>query len=46
MLDYAEVAFRNVMTYETIEMATNPDRLTYRAYDTDGNLKDEVTIEK
>ncbi len=44
--DYAEVAFPNVMTYQTIDIATNPDRLTYRAYDTDGNLKDEVTIEK
>ena len=34
------------MTYQTIDITTNPDRLTYRAYDKDGALKDELIIEK
>jgi hypothetical protein len=44
--DYAEVAFVNTSTYQTIDIATNPDRLTYHAYDVQGNAKDEVVIQK
>ncbi len=44
--DYAEVAFPNVMTYQTIDIATNPDRLSYHAYDGDGKVRDEFVIEK
>ena len=44
--DYAEVAFTNTSTYQVIEIAANPDRLTYRAYDIQGNIKDDVTIQK
>jgi len=44
--DYSEVAFPNVMTYQTIGIATNPDRLSYRAFDGDGNVRDEFVIEK
>ena len=44
--DYAEVAISHVMTYQTIDIASDPDRLTYRAYDIDGNMRDEMVIEK
>lgn len=44
--DYTEVGFANVSTYQVIDIATNPDKLTYRAYDIDGNVKDELVIEK
>ncbi len=44
--DYAEVQFADTSTYQTIDISTNPDRLTYRAHDFDGNIKDEFVIEK
>lgn len=44
--DYAEVAFPNVMTYQTIDVTMNPDRFSYHAYDGDGNVRDEFIIEK
>ncbi|GMU91420.1 MAG: hypothetical protein AMXMBFR4_04780 [Candidatus Hydrogenedentota bacterium] len=44
--DYAEVAFPNVSTYQVIDIYTRPNQLTYRAYDTLGNVRDEVVIEK
>ncbi|MCC6697063.1 MAG: metallophosphoesterase family protein [Candidatus Hydrogenedentes bacterium] len=44
--DYAEVAFPDVMTYQTIDIGMNPDTLTYRAYDMEGKLRDEVVITK
>lgn len=44
--DYAEVAFPDVATYQIIGIDTEPDRLTYRAYDRDGAVRDEVMIEK
>ena len=44
--EYAAVAFANVSTYQLINISTNPDRLSYRAYDKDAALKDEVIIEK
>lgn len=44
--DYAEVAFPDTMTYQTIDIDLNPDRLTYRAYDFDGKMRDEIVIQK
>jgi hypothetical protein len=44
--DYAAVSFPDTQTYQVIDIATNPDRLTYRAYDSQNNVKDELTIEK
>jgi hypothetical protein len=44
--DYAEQAFAEVSTYQVIDITLNPDRLRYRAFDKDGNLKDEFTLEK
>lgn len=44
--DYAEVMFEEVMTYQTIDITTNPDRLQYRAYDMEGTVRDEFVLEK
>lgn len=44
--DYAEKAFSKVSTYQLIDIDTNPNRLTYRAYDASGTVRDEVIIEK
>jgi len=44
--DYAAVAMTNTSTYQTIDIALNPDRLTYRAMDDKGAVRDEVVIEK
>jgi hypothetical protein len=44
--DYSEVAFPNVMTYQLIDVTTDPDRLSYRAFDGDESIRDEFVIEK
>ncbi|HOE66643.1 MAG TPA: metallophosphoesterase family protein [Candidatus Hydrogenedentes bacterium] len=44
--DYAEIGFENTPTYQVIDIATNPNRFTYRAYDAQGNVKDEVILVK
>lgn len=44
--DYAEVAFQDIVTYQTIDIATNPNRLTYAAWDGEGVEKDRLVIEK
>jgi hypothetical protein len=44
--DYSEVAFPNVMTYQIIDITTDPDRLSYRAFDGDETIRDEFVIEK
>jgi len=44
--DYTEVGFTKTSTYQVLDIGLNPNRLTYRAYDIDGNVKDELTIEK
>ena len=36
----------NTATYQVLDIQISGDRLVYRAYDTDGNLKDELVIEK
>jgi hypothetical protein len=42
--DYAGVEFTGVMLYQTFEISGN--QLIYRAYDLDGNVRDELLIEK
>lgn len=44
--DYAEVAFPNTSTYQVLNITTNPDVLTYVAYDGEGNQRDRVVIQK
>ena len=44
--DYAEVAFTETSTYQILTVETNPARLTYRAYDDTGAVRDELVIEK
>lgn len=44
--DYAEVGMTNIALYQTLDIQIAGDRLVYRAYDVDGNLKDSFTIEK
>jgi hypothetical protein len=44
--DYTERGFTNIATYQTLDIQISGNRLVYRAYDIDGNLKDEVIIEK
>jgi hypothetical protein len=44
--DYAAKAVKDTPTYQVIDILTTGHRLAYRAYDVDGNLIDEVVIEK
>jgi len=44
--DYAEEAFANVSTYQVLDIQISGDRLVYRAYDMEGDLRDEFVIEK
>ena len=44
--DYTEFGMSNVATFQVLAIQTNPNRLLYRAYDTDGKLRDELVIEK
>jgi hypothetical protein len=44
--DYTEFGMTNTATYQVLDIQISGDRLVYRAYDTDGNLKDEFVIEK
>src|SRR5690606_38690334 len=43
---YTEVGFENASTYQAIDIQIDGNRLVYRAYDVDGNLRDEFVIEK
>jgi hypothetical protein len=36
----------NTATYQVLDIQISGDRLVYRAYDSDGELKDEFVIEK
>lgn len=45
-LDYIEFGMTNVATYQVLDIYIDGDRLTYRAYDIDGNRRDELIIEK
>ena len=44
--DYTEFGMTNVATYQVLDIQVSGDRLVYRAYDIDGNRRDELVIEK
>lgn len=45
--EYTAVGFTDTQTYQLIQIETEPvDKLTYRAYDTEGKVRDEVVITK
>jgi hypothetical protein len=44
--DYTEHAFTNISTYQVLDIQISGDRLVYRAYDMEGELRDEFVIEK
>jgi len=44
--DYTEFGMTNVSTYQVLDIQISGDRLVYRAYDIDGNLRDSIVIEK
>ena len=44
--DYAEKQFAEVSTYQVIDIDTEPNRLTYKAYDEAGTVRDEFVIQK
>lgn len=43
---YTQVGFEDTPTCQVLDIQTETDRLVYRAYDVDGNTKDEFVIEK
>lgn len=44
--DYTAFGMTNVSTYQVLDIHIIGDRLLYRAYDIDGNLKDEIELKK
>ena len=44
--DYTEFGMTNVSTYQVLDIQISGNRLVYRAYDTEGKLRDEFVIEK
>lgn len=44
--DYTEFGMTNVSTYQVLDLQISGNRLIYRAYDTEGKLRDEFVIEK
>jgi len=44
--DFTAVSFTETSTYQVIDVETDPDRLVFRAYDLEGELLDEFTLEK
>jgi hypothetical protein len=44
--EYTEFGMTNTATYQVLDIQISGDRLVYRAYDIDGELKDEFVIEK
>lgn len=44
--DYTEFGMTNVSTYQVLDIQISGNRLVYRAYDIDGNVRDEFVIEK
>jgi hypothetical protein len=44
--DYTEFGMTNTSTFQVLDIQISGNRLVYRAYDTDNNLKDELVIEK
>jgi hypothetical protein len=43
---YSEHTFTNVSTYQVLDIQISGDRLVYRAYDMQGDVRDELIIEK
>lgn len=44
--EYTEFGMTNVATYQVLDIQISGDRLVYRAYDIDGEKRDEIIIEK
>jgi hypothetical protein len=44
--DYTEFGMTNVSTYQVLDIEIAGNRLTYRAHDIDGKLRDTFIIEK
>lgn len=44
--DYTEFGMTNVATYQVLDIQISGNRLVYRAYDIDGQQRDELVIEK
>ena len=44
--DYTEFGMTNTSTFQVLDVHISGNRLIYRAYDIDNNLKDELVIEK
>jgi acid phosphatase type 7 len=44
--DYTEFGMTNVATYQILDIEINGNRLTYRAHDIDGKVRDQLIIEK
>jgi acid phosphatase type 7 len=44
--EYTAFGMTNVSTYQVLDIQISGDRLVYRAYDIDGELRDEIVIEK
>jgi acid phosphatase type 7 len=44
--EYTEFGMTNVATYQVLDIQISGDRLVYRAWDIDGNVRDEFVIQK
>lgn len=44
--DYTEFGMTNVATYQLLDIQISGDRLVYRAFDVEGNVRDHFIIEK
>ncbi|MDX9754491.1 MAG: metallophosphoesterase family protein [bacterium] len=44
--EYTALGMTNVATYQVLDIQISGDRLVYRSYDIDGDLRDEIVIEK
>ena len=44
--DYTEFGMTNTPTFQVLDLMIDGNRLVYRAYDIDGKLRDDFTIEK
>ncbi|MFN0067620.1 MAG: fibronectin type III domain-containing protein [Limisphaerales bacterium] len=44
--DYTEFGMTNVATYQVLDLQISGHRLVYRAYDTEGVLRDQLVVEK
>lgn len=44
--DYTEFGMTNTSTYQVLDIQIDGDTLTYKAYDAEGNVRDEFVIQK